>query len=652
MTLLKDNNYKEINVALLSLEADIKNKITNFDTSVIDRQLVEINSRIDKINAGDNNTSAQINDIRYEIEDINYKLKVNSDKIENIEQKLSDIFSAENKVTDFNTTTDSGIYYWLTDAANKPGTDYGVLLVNKYDRGDNNSIWINQIAYGTNNKIYFRQNINSGNWTEWKAVAFEGELNADTVDNYHASDLWRSDGATWNPKANVVMTPTANGDEWSFDFRNKNDKTGCYWQVWDENKYTLLQVNADDGKVSAPYGFVIGSSNATGSKLTIQGSTVNSNSYTDTNPKLEFKNSDGSQNISLTFNDFDAVQEPASLTLNGNQGNEYFIAPNIKATTKFTGNLIGNVTGNVSGSSGSCTGNSATANNGFNSSTVTNSTPSWGYLTSGNGYSNGRTYSFANGGGIATAEKDTKSSLQVDGDLYVHEGLDKVATLNDIPKSLPANGGTASTATNADYATRLKPFAYWDYQYEYDETNGIRVFVYKITMPSDFNSILVQIYDDINYERCRKYILGLWRHSDFAYNVSVTDLGGTISNGLCVWLGNDGNVYLQADAYWKSRITFSYLDDYTDVTIEKIGSAKYGSNKDIDGTVLFTPLGDPITDCGAIRGASDLSSASKVPQYLKADILFASSKLEASSKMIIPIGAPSLLEDGCIWIER
>ena len=89
------------------------------------------------------------------------------------------------------------------------------------------------------------------------------------------------------------------------------------------------------------------------------------------------------------------------------------------------------------------------ANNGFNSSTVTDSTPGWGYLTSGNGYSNGRTYSFANGGGIATAEKDTKSSLQVDGDLYVHEGLDKVATLNDIPTSLPANGGTAGTATTA-----------------------------------------------------------------------------------------------------------------------------------------------------------------------------------------------------------
>ena len=93
-------------------------------------------------------------------------------------------------------------------------------------------------------------------------------------------------------------------------------------------------------------------------------------------------------------------------------------------------------------------GTADSANNGFNSSTTTDSTPGWGYLTSGNGYSNGRTYNFANGGGIATAEKDTKSSLQVDGDLYVHEGLDKVATLNDIPTSLPANGGTADKTVN------------------------------------------------------------------------------------------------------------------------------------------------------------------------------------------------------------
>ena len=215
MTLLKDNNYKDINVALLSLEADIKNKIAIFDTSEIDKQLAEINSRIDKINAGGSNNSSD------EIEDINSKLNINSTKIRNIEQniedidtqingieqKLSDIFSAENKVTDFNTTTNSGIYYWVDDAANRP-TDYGILLVNKYDGGENRSIWINQIAYGTNNKIYFRQNINSGSWTEWKAVAFEGEITAKKVANALTVNGKTYDGSS---AVNAGVQTVANG---------------------------------------------------------------------------------------------------------------------------------------------------------------------------------------------------------------------------------------------------------------------------------------------------------------------------------------------------------------------------------------------------------------------------------------------------------
>ena len=76
----------------------------------------------------------------------------------------------------------------------------------------------------------------------------------------------------------------------------------------------------------------VGSGRVNGAKLIIQGGTVSSNSYTDINPKIVFNNADSSQNISLTFTDYDAVQAPASLTLNGNQGNEYFIAPCIKAS--------------------------------------------------------------------------------------------------------------------------------------------------------------------------------------------------------------------------------------------------------------------------------------------------------------------------------
>ena len=212
MTLLKDNNYKDINVALLSLEADIKNKVVGFDTSVISKQLAEINSRIDKINAGNNNSSAEINDIRYEIENINSRLNGNSVRIESIEQKLSDIFSAENKVTNFNTTTNSGIYYWVNDAANRP-TDYGILLVNKYDGGDSASnLWINQVAYGTNNKIYFRQNINSGNWTEWKAVAFTTDTQL-TLNGSNGASL-----STYGSEPLTIGFPSGTSDGQSLGF--------------------------------------------------------------------------------------------------------------------------------------------------------------------------------------------------------------------------------------------------------------------------------------------------------------------------------------------------------------------------------------------------------------------------------------------------
>ena len=494
MTLLKDNNYKDINVALLSLEADIKNKITgSFDTSEIDKQLAEINSRIDKINAGSNNASAEINDIRTEIENINSKLIGNSVRIENIEQKLSDIFSAENKVTDFNTTTTSGIYYWTTDAANKPSTDYGVLLVNKYD-GGSNSLWLNQVAYGTNNKIYFRQNINSSGWTEWKAVAFDGEITAKKVANALTVNGKTYDGSS---AVDAGVQTVANGG------------TGVTTQA-DINKAFISNLDVSTSDVT-----------------------------------------DGTEFVSSYASD-NGFAETAEGSLHKPYKRQF-----VKV---------------------------------------------WNYIKS-----------------------KISSVLGLTKDNY---------------------GGKASTAVTADYANRLTAFASWNNPYEYDATNGVRVYVYKITMASWFNSILVQTYDDINYARCRRYVLDLWHANDYGYNVCVTDLGGTKDSGLHVWMGTDGNIYLQADVYWTSRIAFSRLDDITDVTITKIGVARYGSNADINGNVLFTPLADPIVDCGALRADDSLSSASKVPQILKTDVL------RASSRLIIPIGAPSSPQDGDIWIER
>ena len=149
--------------------------------------------------------------------------------------------------------------------------------------------------------------------------AFIGNLEtgeSDVTDGTEFVSSWASDNGFAETTEGAVNTP----------YKRK------FIKVWG---YIKDKISSVLGLTANNYGDIqIGSGNITGSKLTIQGLCVSSNSYTDANPKLVFKDEDGSQNISLTFTDFDAVQPPASLTLNGNQGNEYFIAPCIKANNK------------------------------------------------------------------------------------------------------------------------------------------------------------------------------------------------------------------------------------------------------------------------------------------------------------------------------
>ena len=94
-----------------------------------------------------------------------------------------------------------------------------------------------------------------GNHADAGYLTSSSTINADTVDGYHASNLWRSDGATWNPSANVILNQSANSQEWSFDII-RNGYSGGYWQVWDSSNSTMLKVDAVNGKVYAPYNFV------------------------------------------------------------------------------------------------------------------------------------------------------------------------------------------------------------------------------------------------------------------------------------------------------------------------------------------------------------------------------------------------------------
>ena len=148
---------------------------------------------------------------------------------------------------------------WKTDANGSPAwrddanTTYSNLAA--ADGGKDDSLVTTGEKYIWNSKAAGNHTHTKSQITDFPTSLPANGGNADTVDNYHSSDLWRSDGATWNPGANISLGAKANGDEWSFDI-SRNGKTGCYWHVWDSTHGSLLKVNADDGKVSAPKGFV------------------------------------------------------------------------------------------------------------------------------------------------------------------------------------------------------------------------------------------------------------------------------------------------------------------------------------------------------------------------------------------------------------
>ena len=295
---LKDNSTQEIDTALYQLEQRLKSNIRLTDVensnastakiNAVDKKLTEEvkdrQSADGKLQDNINKEIADRQEADAAIENAKQDKLIAGDNIQingNIISATSKEYTAEApvKVTDGKISLD-------TVPVNKGGTgvttqeDINKAFIGNLTVGNDNvtdgtefvSSWASdngfaETADGALNSPYKRQFVKVWNYIKGKISSVLGLTkdnyggkastagNADTVDNYHASQLWRNDGATWNPNANVSLNATANGDEWSFDI-SRNGHTGCYWQVWDENKNTLLRVNADDGKVSAPYGFV------------------------------------------------------------------------------------------------------------------------------------------------------------------------------------------------------------------------------------------------------------------------------------------------------------------------------------------------------------------------------------------------------------
>ena len=76
----------------------------------------------------------------------------------------------------------------------------------------------------------------------WRNGYFAGTVYINT--DIHVDGHWY-----WKPSKNFQLYPTANGQEWSFDLRNQDTYSGCYWHVWSDTKYTILKVEGDTGYV-------------------------------------------------------------------------------------------------------------------------------------------------------------------------------------------------------------------------------------------------------------------------------------------------------------------------------------------------------------------------------------------------------------------
>lgn len=155
-----------------------------------------------------------------------------------------------------------------------PTTAWWYILRNRHTNTGNNYYTDIAIPFNANSIYYKRVTGNYGaesiQSNKWIKVLDELNISsvkvgdADTVDGYHASSLWRSDGATWNGGANV--TCTGSSSEWSFDINSTGGNS--YWHVWSSNQSrSMLACYPETSHVSIPIHLYVGGYNHTGYAL-------------------------------------------------------------------------------------------------------------------------------------------------------------------------------------------------------------------------------------------------------------------------------------------------------------------------------------------------------------------------------------------------
>ena len=308
--ILNDNSTQQINTLVIQLQ----NRITNLNNEFrnLNKEISDLDTEISDLERKVSSNENDASDMNTEISDLERRISSNANDIAAMSTEISANTEAiSGKADKSHTHTKSEITDFPTSLKNP-----NALTINgkTYDGSTAVDAGVQAVANGGTG-VTTQAEINK---------AFIGDLevgDSDVTDSTEFVSSYASNNGFSD--TNAINKP----------YRRK------FSAVWN---YIKDKISSVLGLTATAYGNVqIGGAGVTGSKLTIQGNSIGSNSYEDTNPKLEFKNDDGTQNLSLTFSDADAVQDPASITLNGNQGNEYFIAPNIKATGNFYGNLSG-----------------------------------------------------------------------------------------------------------------------------------------------------------------------------------------------------------------------------------------------------------------------------------------------------------------------
>ena len=81
-----------------------------------------------------------------------------------------------------------------------------------------------------------------------------------------------------------------------------------------------------------------------------------------------------------------------------------------------------------------------------------NDSVTWGTLTSSNGYTIRLDTDQPDGGGLIIAEKDSRTSLQVDGEIYVSEGAKRLAHIDEIPTTYAGSSSAGGAANSVAFS--------------------------------------------------------------------------------------------------------------------------------------------------------------------------------------------------------